>query len=42
MNLTNFLRTGKFLKLKIGLSEKKIYSVFKKKYLGKKKIILIN
>ncbi|MBI0068076.1 MULTISPECIES: hypothetical protein [unclassified Snodgrassella] len=36
MNLTNFLRTGKFLKLKIGLSEKKIYSVFKKKYLGKK------
>ena len=36
MNLTNFLKTGKFLKLKIGLPEKKIYSVFKKKYLGKK------
>ena len=31
MNLTNFLRTGVYLKLKVGLKEKKIYSILKKK-----------
>ena len=27
MNLTNFLRTGVYLKLKVGLKEKNIYSI---------------
>ena len=36
MNLTNFLRTGVYLRLKVGLKEKKIYSTLKKKDLSKK------
>lgn len=36
MNLTDFLRTGIFLELKVGSSEKDLYSVFSKKDLGKK------
>ena len=36
MDLTNFLRTGMYLKLKVGLAEEDIYSYFKKKDLGKK------
>lgn len=30
MDLTNFLRTGMYLKLKVGLAEEDIYSYFKK------------
>lgn len=36
MDLTNFLKTGTYLKLKVGLSEENIYSCFKKKDLSKK------
>ena len=36
MDLTNFLRTGMYLKLKVGLAEEDIYSCLKKKDLGKK------
>ena len=36
MDLTDFLRTGIYLGLKVGLSEKEIYSIFQKKNLGKK------
>ena len=36
MDLTNFLRTGVYLKLKVGLVEEEIYSVFKKEDLIEK------
>lgn len=36
MNLTDFLRTGIFLTLKVGSSKKDLYTVFSKQDLGKK------
>lgn len=36
MDLTDFLKTGMYLGLKVGLAEEEIYSCFKKKDLGKK------
>ncbi|QGM68390.1 hypothetical protein [Proteus mirabilis] len=36
MNLTSFLKTGTYLSLKVGASEKDVYSVFSKEDLGQK------
>ncbi len=36
MNITEFLRTGEYLTLKVGSPERDLYSIFPKKELGKK------
>lgn len=41
MDLNNFLKTGMYLKLKVGLAEVKIYSCLKK-WFSKENIILTN